>query len=237
MLRKIQYTFVFLLLIFACLACSADEQYTEENVDAVTSVKTMNDLFVFFAADREQANKRGVFSISNSDVRPQPISDEIVAAIKENPGLMTGADFDQSLAITKDCSLFGLTVPLSTKPDLKQWLVAPLPPCGKSLRKDFPSPRVNTPFWFVEQKSNEKPRILLAYRAYMLSLLLKPKYTHDGYADISSTHLAIDGNDIDIDWRYQDVKYRYKSSVCSNLSPINADEPAFVTDCARVEAW
>ncbi len=194
--------------------------------------KQSNNVSVFFrlATDRNSAEERGV--ISANGVTPKKVSDEVLAAIKNNLGLKTGTDFDSSLEITEECQLFGVNIKLSDQSDIQQWLVSPLPPCGKD---EYAS--LNSPFWLVEQKDSKKPEVLLAYRAYTLYLLHKSKHIHEGYVDVLITYQSLDGNDKSIEWYYKNGKYNYKSSVCSNLNPINADEPAFFKDCARVEAW
>ncbi|PID49833.1 MAG: hypothetical protein CR991_04650 [Proteobacteria bacterium] len=74
---------------------------------------------VFFrlATDRKSAEERGV--ISANEVTPKEVSDEILMAIKNNPGLKTGADFDSLLEITEKCQLFRVTIKLSDQPDIQ----------------------------------------------------------------------------------------------------------------------
>ncbi len=93
---------------------------------------------------------------------------------------------------------------------------------------------LNLPFWLVEQRKEESPRVLLAYRAYALMTWTKK---HEGYADVEITYQALDGNAIDLYWRYQGRGYVYHSSLCSNLGAFDSTEPAYFTDCAPVKDW
>ncbi len=213
---------------FPALATEKDPKHqeatqTQENVIAE---------FFRFASDRKQAIKLGVIDSNADGNKPEKIPPEMFAAIMESPGLETGEGFRAPLNLKSsdaDCQLFGLNIQLSNRPDTKQWLVAPLPPCGK-----YKHSRLNSPFWLVEQRKEESPKVLLAYRAYTLSTLTQK---HEAYADILITYQSLDGNDIDINWRYQGQEYAYHASRCSNLSPVDVDEPVFFTNCAPVEHW
>lgn len=186
-----------------------------------------------FAYNEKRAEKSGAINSYSHDDKPEEVSAEILAAIKKNPGLETGGGFRTPLNLESsdtDCELVGLKTQLSEHPDTNQWLVAPLPPCGKNKYA-----QLNSPFWLVEEKTGKLPRVLLAYRAHRLSILAKQ---HEEYAEISTTYQSpLDGNEIDITWRYQGQEYDYHSSVCSNLGPVNANEPLNFTDCAPVEDW
>lgn len=206
---------------------------TEKNKEVDQTQDNSIAEFFMFSYDQKEAEKSGVIIPEKNEPKPEEIPHEILTAIKENPGLETGQGFRAPLSFPSTdtgCQLFGLNMQLSDKANTKQWLVVPLPPCGK--HKYAP---LNSPFWLVEQEKDDIPKVLLAYRAYTLSIL---NQKHREYADISITYQSpLDGNDISVTWRYQGQEYAYHASICSNLNPIDADEPAFFTDCAPVERW
>ncbi|PIE00681.1 MAG: hypothetical protein CSA79_02685 [Thiothrix nivea] len=207
-------------------ACT-DEKYQETNQTKDEYV--IADSFRF-ASNRRSAIESGVIRSKSNDNKPEKISPEILAAIKKNPGLETGEGFRAPLSLEQtNCQLFGVNIQLSDQPDTRQWLVAPLPPCGK-----YKYAPLNLPFWLVEQKQGKSPRVLLAYRAHYLITWIKK---HENYADIRMTYQSLDGNEMSIDWHYQGNEYVYHSSLCSNLGPVDPDEPAYFTDCAPVKRW
>ncbi len=184
----------------------------------------------YFAPHIKSAIISGVISTDSDDNKPEKVTHEVLTVIKENPGLETGEGFRAPLNLEQaDCQLFGVNIKLSSQPDTKQWLVAPFPPCGKD--KNAP---LNLPFWLVEKRKKEDPRVLLAYQAHSLITWTEK---HENYADVNITYQTIDGNEVSIKWYYRNNGYVYHSSLCTNFHAFDSTEPAYFTDCAPVKDW
>ncbi len=133
-MKKLKLIAVFTLVTLTTFSTSCTDGKHQETTQ--TEDKHVIAEYFRLAPSRESAIKSGVISADSDDNKPEKVTHEILTAIKENPGLETGESFRAPLDLEQaDCQLFGVNIKLSSQPDTRQWLVAPLPPCGKGMEK------------------------------------------------------------------------------------------------------